>query len=604
MSEDRFKQARKSLIDRQSQRQNDDDFGDEATAMVNLGSISKPASHQNDEATEMFTMDAYGNASANRGSNPYGASPSSAGNLVIGQTHEPEGATQFLNIADLAAGAPSAPSEQNTQFVDINALQAGAGVANTMSVETDPVLKQEYQYQPESVQTGDFTLIFAQNRQGRPVVLKRIWEGDVATMPMEVRQRCMMLDQIKHPHLIGITGMLTSPTGAWVEMPMPTGYQLTAVLGQNGPQNPDLVKQWVTQIAQVLSHIHQFQFVYANLTTDSIWIQENGSIMLEPFDIVAFQDRGNLGPFGPPELSMPPQHRQVFPSTDVFSLAAVTVAALSGLPLNVMVTPNLPGGFAAACMQALQQDPGARIPTPAAFAESLAGPPPKKSGGGIPPEHRMKIAIGAVAVVGVVVLGVLSMQKSGPPPNPDQNGAQAMGQTEVVDDTPIDTSALPEGLQLERDPRLTITLSYLTNPLPAEEVTARPIKKDPEAADAARKAARDALKGIERFTRQSQQQQYDLALQKMTEAVRLSSLTDEDRAFLADLNKASIVQTIRRESTQQVRDALKDDKMSAARLYYQQLEKIDAKAEHLSFFTRNKNARATKVVRPDAAPPQ
>lgn len=603
MSEDRFKQARKSLIDRQSHRQNDDDFDDEATSMVNLGAIPQPASHRPDEATEMLTVDAYGNASSGRGSNPYGSGPSSGG-LVIGQTHEPEGATQFLNIADLAAGAPAAPSEQNTQFVDINALQAGAGVENTMSVENDPVLKQEYQYGPESIQQGDLTLIFAQNRQGRQVVLKRIWEGDVSTMPMEVRQRCMMLDQIKHPHLIGITGMLTSPTGAWVEMPMPTGYQLTAVLGQNGPQNPELVKQWATQIAQVLAFIHQFQFVYANLTTDSIWVQENGSVLLEPFDIVAFQDRGNLGPFGPPELSMPPQHRQVFPSTDVYSLAAVTVAALAGLPLNVMVTPNLPAPFAAACMQALQQDPGARIPSPAAFAEALAGPPPKKAKGGIPPEHRMKVAIGVVAVVGVIVLGVLSMQKQKPGPQPQGDpGTQIATQTEPVEETPIDTTGLPEGLKLERDPRVKVTTSYLTNPLPEEETSARPIKKDPEAADAARQAAREALKGIERFTRQSQQQQYDIALQKMAEAIRLSSITEEDRVFLSDLNKASIVQSIRRESSQQVRNALKDDKMSAARLYYQQLEKIDPNAEHLSFFTRNKNARATKVTRPEAAAP-
>jgi len=614
MSEDRFKQARKSLIDRQNQRQFDDgeDFGDEATAMVNLSSFPplNPQQGPGDEATEMFSIDAYGNpkpqdahggvqTSANYGS------PGSSQGLVIGQSYESEGATQFLNIADLAAGAPPPPSDQNTQFVDINALQAGAGISNEDSVENDPVLKQEYLYGPENVrEEGDITLIFAQNRMGRPVVLKRVWKGNVDSMHPEVRQRCMMLDQIKHPNLIGITGMLPTPTGAWVEMPMPTGYQLTNVLAQNGPQNPELVAQWATQIAQVLAFIHQFQFVYANLTTDSVWVQEDGSILLEPFDIIAFQDRGNLGPFGPPELNIPPQQRQVYPSTDVYSLAAVTVACLAGLPLNLMVAPQLPPPFALPCTQALQQDPTLRVPTPADFAQALVAAPAKAKGRGIPPEHRMKAVIGAVALVGAIAMGVAFQMQNKPPPRAAKGGDEiAINSGDAEPEAePVVLENLPEGLTVERDPRLTITTSYSKNPAEQDESVV-PEPKDQGRADAARAAARDAIKNVPRLTRQSQQQQYTIALEKMTEAVRLSSLTEEDKAFIADLNKAATVQQIRKESVDQVRNAIKEDKVSAARLYYQTLGKIDPKANEQGFFNRNKSLRATTVKRAEEPSP-
>lgn len=624
MSEDRFKQARKSLIDRQNQRQFDDgeEFGDEATAMVNLSSFPplNPEQGPGDEATEMFSIDAYGNpkpqatAGGVHTASNYG-SPGSSQGLVVGQSYESEGATQFLNIADLAGGAPPASSDQNTQFVDINALQAGAGVSNEASVDNDPVLKQEYLYGPENIrEEADITLIFAQNRMGRPVVLKRVWEGNVDSMHPEVRQRCLMLDQIKHPNLIGITGMLPTPTGAWVEMPMPTGYQLTNVLAQNGPQSPELVAQWATQIAQVLAFIHQFQFVYANLTTDSVWVQEDGSILLEPFDIIAFQDRGNLGPFGPPELNLPPQQRQVYPATDVYSLAAVTVAALAGLPLNLMVAPQLPPPFAGPCTQALQQDPSLRVPTPAEFAQALIAAPAKPKSKGIPPEHRMKVVIGAIAVLGVIVLGVASQMQQKPAPKPAGEGGEVVavktedtkstkGETEGKEpDEKIAPENLPEGLNIESDPRLTITTSYSKNPVEEDEDEA-PEAQDPERADAARVAARDAIKNVPRLTKQSQQQQYTIALEKMTEAIRLSSLTEEDKEFLADLNEASTVQQIRKESVDQVRNAIKEDKVSAARLYYQTLGKIDPLANEQGFFNRNKSLRATVVKRTDAPSP-
>ncbi|QED29539.1 protein kinase [Microvenator marinus] len=649
MSEDRFKQARKSLIDRQNQRQfEDDDFGDEATAMVNLSSLPPMQNDApGDEATEMFSIDAYGNPkpsgagpgvqvqghgpqSGGYGQPPqsggYGQPPQSGGyaqpgsspGLVIGQSQEPEGATQFLNIAELAAGAP-APSEQNTQFVDINALQAGAGVSNSNSVENDPVLKQEYAYGPENIQSGELTLIFAQNRMGRQVVLKRIWEGDVNTMPFEISQRCMMLDQIKHPHLLGITGMLASPSGAWVEMPMPSGYQLTNVLAQNGPQNPELVVQWVNQIAQALAHIHQFQFVYANLTTDSVWVQDDGNIMIEPFDIVAFQDRGNLGPFGPPELNIPPQQRQVYPATDVYSLAAVCVAMLSGYPLNLAITPQLPAPFSGACIQGLQQDPAQRIATPADFAAALA--PQKGSGGkgikGIPPEHRMKVGIGVFALIAVLVLGIgyVSQQKPKPKPvagpdiavappdnleEPTPNTENAAGEDAPAEDP---KPGLPEGLAKETDPRVAVTLSYETNPLPPEETADAPVEKDQERADNARKVAQEAVKGINRLTRKSQQEQYSIALEKMAEAIRYSELTDEDKKFIEDLYDASLVKEIRKESVEQVRNSIKDDKISAARLYYQQLSKIDPGADQQGFFNRNKLLKAVKVERTEEPSP-
>lgn len=600
-------------MDRQNQRQDgfDDDFEDESTALVDLGSVRsgghsaapsfQPPQHQQgpgDDATEMISVSAYNPAQPSRPSPSHMPAPSapSRSPVVIGEVAG-EGATAFIDIASLASGGPTAPEKEsgNTEFIDINQLQDGAGVHSSMSVDQDPVLLQSYAFGPESVQQSDFTLIFANDATGRPVVLKRIWEGDVNTMPMELRQRVAMLDQIRHPRLIGLTGMFSSPTGAWVELPRPGGFRLTDVLTSRGPQPAELVKQWALQIAEVLSFVHQFQFVYANLTTDAIWIQDDGSLFVEPFDILTFENRGNLGVFGPPELNFPPQQRQVFPSTDVYSLAVVCVAALSGLPVNLGAIAQLPKPFADLCARSLQQNPLERVASPADFGAALGGGAAAGTKKGLP-DLNIKIVIGGVAAVGAIVIVALLLLKGDPttePPPDDTRGAVA--QTEGQTSGPAELPPLPEGLKVDTDPRIEVIESIRTAPVVTQTTTA-----DPKLADKLRKEARAALTGIERFNEVAKRERYSEALSKMTAAVRASELTEEDKQFLLSLSEITLVKEMRQQKLKEVQDSLDRRSVGSTKLGYSGLEAVDPDAAYLDFFNRNKTVKIHPVTREGA----
>ncbi len=734
MSDDRFKQARRSLIDRHNQRQQDnfgDDFEDEATAMVDLDAVERqggfppppgyqqqpqhqappqaqqqggfppPPGYQNqghapppgyqdqghghapppghrpppnfndsdqmDDATEMINVN-----DANIGQfggqqpqhqpfpghqpqhqpapqhQPMGGgvqmgSPSASdsfdsgmgggGQVVIGDDVGYEGSTQFINIAELAAGAEAhghsvaaddeaVGYEGNTQFVDLNALQAGGPHAST-AVETDPLLLQSYRFGPESIQQGEFTLIFAHNAMGAEVVLKRIWEGDATTMPFELRQRLAALDPIRHPRLVGLNGVLTTQSGAWVELPRPSGFRITDIVNRHGPQTPEVVAGWMQQVAEVLSVVHQFQFVYANLTTDAVWVHEDGSVQLEPFDILTFENRGNLGEYGAPELSQPPEQRIVSPSTDVYSMAAVMLAAVTGQSPSPQSLQQIDPAIAGPIQAALSPNPAERPITPAEFAQQISGGSAggKKAGGKLP-ELNMKVIIGIVAIMGIVLVGALYFKKQSDAAAAAQRAEQAkiaaQEAPENGDKDPVavgdadagtpdggsDSVAAPTPAEVETDARLSVTTSFSKNP-PADGANAD-AALTPEEIGTLREEAKEAVKNIGRLTRKAQLERYEIALKKMAELQRGNggTLAPEDQSFVSDLLDESSVRKMKKENLDQVNDALKNNKLTSAKLFYQQVESIDGNANARKFFGKNKSAKIQKLEREGAPPPE
>lgn len=259
--------------------------------------------------------------------------------------------TQTLDLDELQEvddyGAPPAGqafAEESTQFVDLNALAAGAAsvttpatfgsqpIGSVISPQQDPLLTQSYQFTPEAIQQyGSHTLIFARNQQGQDIVLKRIWEGHSTQMPEEMRQKLNLLMQIQHEHLIRMCGVFDSHSGCWVEIERPPGNRLSHML-QSGPQTRLDVALWAYPVADAIQHVHSYSVLYANLTPDAIWIDlDTKTIVIEPFDILSFEDRGSLGVYGPPELQQPGSYPPT-PATDVYSFAAVVVAALTATP--------------------------------------------------------------------------------------------------------------------------------------------------------------------------------------------------------------------------------------------------------------------------------
>ncbi|RAL24802.1 hypothetical protein DL240_00910 [Lujinxingia litoralis] len=572
MSDDRFKQARRSLIDRANQRQQGGDGGfesdaDDKTQMVDLNALQGGPQPQfappptfegpSDEATQLFEIPAaLGGPGSAEGDGITSSAPDYGGYQPPAARHAPapaptpapsvgasgghqvyvggeqpdyEGSTQFVNIADFAEQAAHYTPEQqaagydgNTQFVDVNALMAGADGAGGDPIENDQDLQRGYIFTPDAIQRGDITLIFAQNQLGKHVVLKRVWEGPAEQMSTPLRQRIAQLHSLRHPNLVPMNGMFVSSSGMWVEIDRPQGQRLTQIIQQHGVQDPAHVSAWVKSIAQTLDTIHAQQLAYANLTTDAVWITPNGEAMLEPFDMLRFEERGGLGAFGPPEMQVPPEQRQLSPATDVYSLAAVATAALTGLPLDGTRLAQLKDQKLVASLQsALNPDASQRPQTPAEFSAAYGGGGSgqgldiKVLGGGI-------LAILMVTMVALMFMGDTSQpapQQPAPGQQPQQ--AQAPAPDPQQAPAPATTGEVAQAPRVElpgqvtRDPRLTISHGFAQNP-PAQP-SAELAEED---FDTLRTEARELIEEAARLRSDDQLKKYREALSKITRVIR------------------------------------------------------------------------------------
>ncbi|RDV39953.1 hypothetical protein DV096_05155 [Bradymonadaceae bacterium TMQ3] len=647
MSDDRFKQARRSLIDRANQRQQGGDGGfesdaDDKTQMVDLNALQGGPEPQfappptfegpSDEATQLFELPPdmmggqghdndhitssapdYGGYSR-PAAQPAAPAPSMGGSgghqVYIGEDASGyEGSTQFVNIADFAEQAAHYTPEQqaagydgNTQFVDVNALMAGAESSGGDPIENDQDLQRGYVFTPDAIQRGDITLIFAQNQLGRPVVLKRVWEGPAEHMSTPLRQRIAQLHALRHPNLVPMNGMFVSRSGMWVEIDRPEGTRLTQIIQQQGAQAPEQVIAWLKAVSDVLETIHSQQLAYANLTTDAVWITPQGNAMVEPFDMLRFEDRGGLGAFGPPEMQFPPAQRQLSPATDVFSLAAVATAALTGLPLDSSRLGQLSDQKLAQALQtALNPDPTQRQQTPFEFAASL------KSGGGSG-GLDMKVVIGGVAAL--MMLGLVAMMFMGdssqppPPQQQPQQQQQAAAPAEPGTPAPAANSADPAAAQpnapdvplpgtIVVDQRLTISQSFKQNP-PASG----PTEITEDQFDELRAQARELKADGDKARRSEQFESYRPALEAITQVIRAQNVpAEDDLALWREIYNNGEIKDYVKDLRERVEADLDKGLVSQARRNYEDLSAVDPSASADDFIQAASSAEVVNVTR-------
>ncbi|TXD38969.1 hypothetical protein FRC98_00785 [Lujinxingia vulgaris] len=655
MSDDRFKQARRSLIDRANQRQQGGDGGfesdaDDKTQMVDLNALQGAPEPQfappptfdgpSDEATQLFELppDMMGGPGADDHitssapdysgySQPAApaqpaqpAAPSMGGSgghqVYVGdEAPDYEGSTQFVNIADFAEQAAHYTPEQqaagydgNTQFVDVNALMAGAEASGGDPIENDQDLQRGYIFTPDAIQRGDITLIFAQNQLGRPVVLKRVWEGPAEQMSTPLRQRIAQLHALRHPNLVPMNGMFVSKSGMWVEIDRPEGTRLTQIIQQQGPQDPEQVIAWLKSVSEVLETIHAQQLAYANLTTDAVWITPQGEAMVEPFDMLRFEDRGGLGAFGPPEMQFPPAQRQLSPATDVFSLAAVATAALTGLPLDSSRLAQLGDQKLAQALQtALHPDPTQRQQTPAEFAAAL------KSGGGSG-GLDIKVVIGGVAALMMLTLVAMMFmggEPAQPAPQPQQQAAAPAqpGTQEPAADPNAPAAAAPAAAEdpaaqanappvplpgtVVVDQRLTISQSFKQNP-PASG----PAEITEDQFDELRAEARRLKEEGDKARRSEQLDSYRPALEAVTQVIRAQKEpAEDDLALWREIYDNREIKDYIKDLRERVEGELDKGLVGKARNDYEDLSAVDPSANADDFIQATTSAEVVAVTR-------
>ena len=541
-------------------------------------------------------QDPYGGGQASYGGADYGGDQVVIGD---GNDYSQDEATQFVNINDFAEQPAHFTPEQeaagydgNTQFVDVNALMAGGGPASPgEQINNDQELHRGYHFQAGDIHHGEITLIHAQNQLGKPVVLKRVWEDDPQAMTTPLRQRIAQLHELKHPNLLAMNGMFVTSSGMWVEIDAPAGQRLTAIIEGRGAHPPEMVIPWMEKVAHVLETIHSNQLAYANLTTDAVWISDDGQVKVEPFDMLRFENRGNLGVFGPPEMNAPPEQRQLSPASDVFSLAAVTAAAVTGLPLRNEALVQLEDKkLSQALLKGLSQPPQERQQTAGELIDELKG-------GGL----DIKIVGGGAAAAMLLIIIVLSVITGGdddvapPPPQGDEAMAEAAADEPLPQDQAApegeaqEASAAPVDLpaQISTDPRLTISTSFKLNP---------PATSNQNATDDQlqtwRQEARDLVEEAEgKSSRSDKYEHYASALERLAYVIRSQDeAPEEDWEAWREIYENSVVQSQLEELYKAFYEPLLEGRLGTAARRYGRIARINPQANAEDFLRGHHSA--------------
>ncbi len=233
----------------------------------------------------------------------------------------------------------------------------------------------------------------------KTVALKLMDGALLSTSQQKVRflQEVYLITLLKHPHLLP-----TLDVGIYQDEPYlvtefaPKG-SLRAQLDQ-APFSPRPLKETLsllTQVAEVLNYIHQYDIVHANLKPENILLKGNGEIQLSDFRLSSVIDL-MYSKYPPTASSVsyqaPEQFRKVISrSNDQYSLGCLAYELLTGRPPFVAadyrtmeqkhsteepiplthLNPVLPRKVEEVIQRALAKDPAKRHSSITVFIENL-----------------------------------------------------------------------------------------------------------------------------------------------------------------------------------------------------------------------------------------
>ncbi|MFF5918705.1 serine/threonine-protein kinase [Streptomyces flavochromogenes] len=186
----------------------------------------------------------------------------------------------------------------------------------------------------------------------------------------------------------------------WLASVFVTGPSLGAAVREAGPLPETAVRRLALGLATALTEIHRVGLIHRDLKPENVLLAEDGVRVID-FGIARAADPGAAEPtqltqtgwvIGSPPFMSPEQaeSRELTPASDVFSLGAVLVLALTGaspfagtstfqtLANVVQGVPDLsgvPAGLRGIVEECLAKDPAAR-PTPARLIGLLGPVPP------------------------------------------------------------------------------------------------------------------------------------------------------------------------------------------------------------------------------------
>ncbi len=164
--------------------------------------------------------------------------------------------------------------------------------------------------------------------------------GQVNAYRTEVQRFATKVGALRHPYMLPLVdyGLYQGlPYLVWPHLVM---RSLTARVTQSGPADVVTVGRYVDQIAAALEAAHQQALLHRNLSTDNIFIQLDGHLVVADFGVRRLMEllgtaERTLPFYGSQEACAPEQISggQADTSTDVYALAGVTYRLLTGYPV-------------------------------------------------------------------------------------------------------------------------------------------------------------------------------------------------------------------------------------------------------------------------------
>jgi hypothetical protein len=184
---------------------------------------------------------------------------------------------------------------------------------------------------------GSATVFLAEDqRLGRKVAVKRLHGAEVTETTAErLRREARIMASLHHPNLVTVLDMLTEDDDLFLVMEYVPGGTLDDVM-EEAPLEPARVIELLRPVAAALDHAHANDVVHRDVKPSNVLVGDRGAVKLGDLGLATAAEITRITPpgsiLGTPAYMAPEQAQPVpcTPATDIFALATIAFAALSG----------------------------------------------------------------------------------------------------------------------------------------------------------------------------------------------------------------------------------------------------------------------------------
>lgn len=195
-------------------------------------------------------------------------------------------------------------------------------------------------------------------------------------------REAQMLTRLDHPNLVKVKDYFVEAGRNYLLLEYIAGQDLRQLVRQTGPQDPNKVIEWCTQLADVLDYLHSLQppIIHRDMTPDNVVLKIDGSVTLIDFGSANEFVGTSTGTIVGKQAYMAPEQLRGKSThqTDLYALGATMFFLLTGrdpVPLSVssplQVVPSTPERVDAIVRHATAYESKDRIQNAAEFKEQL-----------------------------------------------------------------------------------------------------------------------------------------------------------------------------------------------------------------------------------------